>query len=61
MAKVEVAPSQDKSSKNRPVEKVDKTFQKMQTAILISATTWDIYSPPPSNSFSVSEAWLWED
>jgi hypothetical protein len=58
MVKVEAAPSPDKSSKNRPVEKEDKTFQKMQRAILISATTWDIYSPPPSNSFSVSAAWL---
>ena len=33
-------------------KKQDTSVQKMFQSTLLSCSTWDIYSPPPSNSFS---------
>jgi hypothetical protein len=49
--------AQTKASKgnNGSLVNPQKTVQKLQTSTLLSATTWDIFSPPPFNTFSVRQ------
>ena len=44
--------NEQSSSKEASTKKQDSMFQKMFQSSLVSCSTWDIYSPPPSNSFS---------
>ena len=46
------SPTKDPPTKEPNGTKQDTSVQKMFQSTLISCSTWDIYSPPPSNSFS---------
>ena len=46
------AGNEHSSLKEASTKKQDSMFQKMFQSSLVSCSTWDIYSPPPSNSFS---------